>query len=186
MSPPISLCGAGSPFPLERAVGDPRCLWPPPRARGAAEFRTYAAAALAPPVASKPAARDTSRVQTVRNPQLLLPIPRARPGHSPGSCGRGRGGGFATRLPPMPALGTKLRRSAISASPVLIAILMGLVLVVSSALSYRDASNATVLVAERQGDGFLRRLERLIGHKAPRAAALHGVLGANHALGLRY
>ena len=86
----------------------------------------------------------------------------------------------------MPAWGAKLRRSAISASPVLIAILMGLVLVVSSALSYRDASNATVLVAERQGVGFLHRVERLIGHKAPRADELHGVLEANHALGLRY
>src|SRR3569623_1024132 len=86
----------------------------------------------------------------------------------------------------MPALGSKLRRSAISASPVLIAILMGLVLGVSSALSYRDASNATVLVAERQGVGFLHRVERLIGHKAPRADEMHGVLEANHALGLRY
>ena len=86
----------------------------------------------------------------------------------------------------MPALGSKLRRSAISASPVLIAILMGLVLVVSSALSYRDASNATVLVAERQGVGFLHRVERLIGHKPPHADELRGVLEANHALGLRY
>ena len=43
----------------------------------------------------------------------------------------------------MPAIRSKLRRSAVSAGPVLIAILMGLVLVVSSALSYRDASNAT-------------------------------------------
>src|SRR3569623_472873 len=86
----------------------------------------------------------------------------------------------------MPAWGAKLRRSAISASPVLIAILMVVVLVAAAALSYRDASNATVLVAERQGVGFLHRVERLIGHKAPRADELHGVLEANHALGLRY
>lgn len=86
----------------------------------------------------------------------------------------------------MPAIRSKLRRSAVSAGPVLIAIVMGLVLVVSSALSYRDASNATVLVAERQGIGFLHRVERLLGHKTPRAEDLRGVLEANHTLGLRY
>lgn len=87
---------------------------------------------------------------------------------------------------PMPALGSKLRRSAVSAGPVMIAILMGLVLVVSSALSYRDARDATVLVAERQGVGFLHRVERLVGHKMPQADDLRTVLEANHALGLRY
>jgi two-component system sensor histidine kinase HydH len=86
----------------------------------------------------------------------------------------------------MPALGSKLRRSAVSAGPVLIAILMGLVLVVSSALSYRDARDATVLVAERQGVGFLHRVERLLGHKPPHADELRALLEANHALGLRY
>src|SRR3569832_660460 len=86
----------------------------------------------------------------------------------------------------MPAWGAKLRRSAISASPVLIAILLGLVLVVLSALSYRDASNATVLVAERQRVGILHRVKRLNGHKAPRADELLGVLEAYHARGLRY
>ena len=86
----------------------------------------------------------------------------------------------------MPAIRSKIRRSAVKAGPVLIAILMGLVLVVSSALSYRDASHATVLVAERQGVGFLHRVERLVGHKLPRAEDLRGVLEANHALGLRY
>jgi len=86
----------------------------------------------------------------------------------------------------MPALGSKLRRSAVSAGPVLIAILMGLVLVVSSALSYRDARDATVLVAERQGIGFLHRVERLLGHKTPHADDLRSALEANHALGLRY
>jgi len=86
----------------------------------------------------------------------------------------------------MPAIRSKLRRSAGSAGPVLIAILMGMVLVVSSALSYRDASNATALVAERQGVGFLHRVERLLGHKPPKVEDLHGVLEANHVLGLRY
>ena len=86
----------------------------------------------------------------------------------------------------MPAIRSRLRRSAVSAGPVLIAILMGLVLVVSSALSYRDASNATALVAERQGVGFLHRVERLLGHKPPKVEDLHGVLEANHVLGLRY
>jgi len=86
----------------------------------------------------------------------------------------------------MPALGSKLRRSAVSAGPVLIAILMGLVLVSSSALSYRDARDATVLVAERQGVGFLHRVERLLGHKPPHPDELRSLLEANHALGLRY
>jgi len=86
----------------------------------------------------------------------------------------------------MPAIRSRLRRSAVSAGPVLIAILMGLVLVVSSALSYRDASNATALVAERQGVGFLHRVERLLGHKPPKLEDLRGVLEANHTLGLRY
>ena len=86
----------------------------------------------------------------------------------------------------MTATRSKLRRSAESAGPVLIALLLGLVLVASSALSYRDANNATALVAERQGFGFLHRIERQLGRKPVRLEDMHAVLEGSHARGLTY
>lgn len=68
----------------------------------------------------------------------------------------------------------------------MIALLLGVVLVASSALSYRDASNATAFVAERQGIGFLHRVERSLGRRPPRPEDLHAALEAHHALGLTY
>ncbi|HEY4188736.1 MAG TPA: ATP-binding protein [Polyangia bacterium] len=86
----------------------------------------------------------------------------------------------------MTVTSSKLRRSAGSAGPVLIALLLGVVLVASSALSYRDAKTATAMVAERQGIGFLHRVERLLGRRAIHQEELRAVLEANHALGLTY
>ncbi len=68
----------------------------------------------------------------------------------------------------------------------MIALLLGVVLVTSSALSYRDASNATAFVAERQGIGFLHRVERLLGRRPPQVDELRAALEGNRALGLTY
>jgi two-component system sensor histidine kinase HydH len=70
-----------------------------------------------------------------------------------------------------------------------IALALGVFLVASSALSYRDARRTAGIVAERQGVGLIRRIEAAVGHqrtpdvlsKAARAA-----LEMNRALGLTY
>lgn len=82
---------------------------------------------------------------------------------------------------------SKFRRSAERAGPVAIALLLGAVLVASSALSYRDAKTAAFVVGERQGINFLHRLERsLLRRQTIYPAELRAALEANRALGMTY
>jgi signal transduction histidine kinase len=81
-----------------------------------------------------------------------------------------------------------MRLSLRRAGPLVVALLLGAALIVSSALSYRDARTAAAWVAERQGIGLLRRVEglgRQPGH-SHRPDALAAAVEANRALGLTY
>jgi two-component system sensor histidine kinase HydH len=86
----------------------------------------------------------------------------------------------------MAALPTGIRRSARRAAPLLIALLLGAVLVGSSALSYRDARSAAALIAERQGIAFLLRLDRAVGPVPIQSMRLDALLDANREYGLTY
>lgn len=83
---------------------------------------------------------------------------------------------------------SRFRRSAERGGPVLIALILGAVLVASSALSYRDARNTAGVVAEGQGIRFLRKLETLGHDAAPTVSpsALRAALEGNRSLGLTY
>ena len=70
-----------------------------------------------------------------------------------------------------------------------IAVLLGIFLVASSALSYRDARRTAGLVAEREGVRLLQRIETVLGrHRAgsDQPEALRAILEANRGLGLTY
>jgi two-component system, NtrC family, sensor histidine kinase HydH len=81
---------------------------------------------------------------------------------------------------------TRIRRSARRAGPLLVAVLLGAVLVASSALSYRDARSAAALIAERQGIAFLLRLDRAAGPGPIQSARVDALLEANREYGLTY
>jgi two-component system sensor histidine kinase HydH len=79
-----------------------------------------------------------------------------------------------------------LVRSASRGGPLVVALLMGVLLVVSSALSYRDSRVSAAAVAEREGIRFLTRLALQLGHHAPTPAAVQSAFEANRPLGLMY
>ncbi len=82
---------------------------------------------------------------------------------------------------------SKLRRSIDRAGPLGVALALGVVLVASSGLSYRDSQHAAAVVAERQGIDLLRRLDGAFEPRSrPERAALQAALEANRAIGLRY
>ena len=92
---------------------------------------------------------------------------------------------------PMPttARPSKLRRSLERGGPLGIALALGVFLVGSSALSYRDARRTAGIVAERQGIGLIRRIEAGAGHQRDAAAlskTARAALEANRGLGLTY
>ncbi len=89
----------------------------------------------------------------------------------------------------MPIFDPKLRRSFSRLGPVGISVLMGVFLVASSALSYRDARRTAGLVAEREGVRLLQRIEDSLDHRragARPAESMHAVLETNRSLGLTY
>jgi two-component system, NtrC family, sensor histidine kinase HydH len=82
---------------------------------------------------------------------------------------------------------SKLLRSAARGGPLLVALLLGALLVASSALSYRDTKLSAAAVAEREGVRFLMRLAIQFGRSAaPSAAAVRAAFEANRPLGLTY
>jgi two-component system, NtrC family, sensor histidine kinase HydH len=88
---------------------------------------------------------------------------------------------------PSPALPLgKLRRSVQQLGPVVIAFLLGVFLVGSSAQSYRDARLAARMLAERQGISWLFRLRSAIVEPVPDSPTLARALAANRAQGLTY
>jgi two-component system sensor histidine kinase HydH len=90
---------------------------------------------------------------------------------------------------PPPHRPSKLRRSLGLGGPLGIALALGVFLVGSSALSYRDARRTAGIVAERQGIGLIRRIESAAGHqRAPEALAriARTALEVNRPLGLTY
>ena len=81
-----------------------------------------------------------------------------------------------------------MRLSLRRAGPLVVALLLGAALIVSSALSYRDARTAAAWVAERQGIGLLRRVEG-VGRQpgqSHRPDAVAAAVEAYRALGLTY
>jgi two-component system sensor histidine kinase HydH len=80
----------------------------------------------------------------------------------------------------------RIRRSARRAGPLLVAVLLGAVLVASSALSYRDARSAAALIAERQGIAFLLRLDRSLEPGPIQSRRVDALLEANRESGLTY
>jgi two-component system sensor histidine kinase HydH len=63
---------------------------------------------------------------------------------------------------------------------------MGALLVISSALSYRDTKASAAAVAEREGIRFLTRLAIQLGPHMPKPAAVRNAFEANRPLGLTY
>jgi two-component system sensor histidine kinase HydH len=93
----------------------------------------------------------------------------------------------------MSSTSSRLRRSLERAGPLGVALILGALLVASSALSYRDARSAAGFVGERQGIGLLHRIDgelamrqRQQGGGPLSRATLKAVLDANRALGLTY
>lgn len=88
---------------------------------------------------------------------------------------------------------SRLRRSLERVGPLGVALILGALLVVSSALAYRDARSAVGFVGERQGIGLLHRLDAELAMRQRQAdegpfasATLKAVLDANRALGVTY
>jgi two-component system sensor histidine kinase HydH len=81
---------------------------------------------------------------------------------------------------------SKLLRSAVRVGPLVVALLMGALLVASSALSYRDTKASAAAVAEREGIRFLTRLAIQLGPHSPKPASVHNAFEANRPLGLTY
>lgn len=88
---------------------------------------------------------------------------------------------------------SRLRRSLERVGPLGVALILGALLVVSSALAYRDARSAVGFVGERQGIGLLHRLEAELAMRqrqqadAPISPAiLKAALETNRALGVTY
>lgn len=91
-------------------------------------------------------------------------------------------------MPTRPRSST-LRRSFERGGPLAVALALGVVLVGTSALSFRDAKRTAGIVAERQGVGFIRRIEGMLARAqhpdaTPRVPGL--ALESNRALGLTY
>jgi len=86
----------------------------------------------------------------------------------------------------MPLTKSMLLRSASRGGPLVVALLMGILLVVSSALSYRDSMVSAAAVAEREGMRFVTRLGIQFGRHAPTPAAVQSAFEANRPLGLTY
>jgi len=84
---------------------------------------------------------------------------------------------------------SKLGRSFVRGGPVGIAVLLGIFLVATSALSYRDARLTAGLVSEREGMRLFLRIGATLARQhqgADSGEALRGVLEANQTLGLTY
>ena len=81
---------------------------------------------------------------------------------------------------------SRLLRSAERGGPLVVALLMGALLVVSSALSYRDTKASAAAVAEREGIRFLTRLSIQLGPRAPKLSSVHAAFETNRPLGLTY
>ena len=89
----------------------------------------------------------------------------------------------------MTLVGSKLGRSFVRAGPLGIAILLGMLLIASSALSYRDALRAAGIVSEREGFRLFQRIQLLIGARAGSSVSSEAVreaLEANRTFGLTY
>jgi two-component system sensor histidine kinase HydH len=81
---------------------------------------------------------------------------------------------------------SKLLRSAERGGPLVVALLTGALLVVSSALSYRDTKASAAAVAEREGIRFLTRLSTQLGPHAPKPGSVQAAFDTNRPLGLTY
>lgn len=84
------------------------------------------------------------------------------------------------------AVRSNVRRSAQRAGPVVIAMLLGLVLVLSSMRSYRDARLAIAAVAERAGIGFFIMLNRRTAGAGIHPSDLPAAVEAFRPFGLAY
>jgi two-component system sensor histidine kinase HydH len=81
---------------------------------------------------------------------------------------------------------SKLLRSGERGGPLVVALLTGALLVVSSALSYRDTKASAAAVAEREGIRFLTRLSIQLGPHAPKPGSIQAAFDTNRPLGLTY
>jgi two-component system sensor histidine kinase HydH len=89
----------------------------------------------------------------------------------------------------MTLAGAKLGRSFVRAGPLGIAILLGILLIASSALSYRDALRAAGIVSEREGIRLFQRIQLMIaarGESTVSAGAVREALEGNRTFGLTY
>lgn len=84
---------------------------------------------------------------------------------------------------------SKLVRSLVRTGPVGIAVLLGILLVASSELSYRDARRAAGIVSEREGIRLFQRIVMMLAPKGEEEISpktLHEVLESNRTFGLTY
>jgi len=91
--------------------------------------------------------------------------------------------------PRMALVGSRLGRSFFRAGPLGIAVLLGILLIASSALSYRDARRAAGIVSEREGIRLFQRVQVMLSPRAEAGVspkALREILEANHTFGLTY
>ena len=89
----------------------------------------------------------------------------------------------------MTLVGSKLGRSFVRAGPLGIAILLGILLIASLALSYRDALRAAGIVSEREGFRLFQRIQLMIGARAGSrvsSEAMREALEANRTFGLTF
>lgn len=89
----------------------------------------------------------------------------------------------------MTPVGSKLGRSFVRAGPLGIAILLGILLIASSALSYRDALRAAGMVSEREGIRLFQRIQVMLlpkGKNSVSSETLRDVLEVNRTFGLTY
>lgn len=86
-------------------------------------------------------------------------------------------------------IASKLGRSFVRAGPLGIAILLGILLIASSALSYRDALRAAGMVSEREGMRLFQRIQVMLaprGDNSVSSETLREVLEVNRTFGLTY
>jgi hypothetical protein len=84
---------------------------------------------------------------------------------------------------------SRFRRSLARTGPLGVALILGALLVASSALSYSDARSAAGFVAERRGVGLLHRLDAELSSRAGSPVlirSLKSALDASRSLGLLY
>ena len=89
----------------------------------------------------------------------------------------------------MALIASKLGRSFVRAGPLGIAILLGILLIASSALSYRDALRAAGIVSEREGMRLFQRIQVMLaprGDNSVSSEVLREVLEVNRTFGLTY